>query len=165
MSGGNGDLLTIGAMSRASGATPRAIRFYEGLGLVNSCQRSRGGYRLFRKGELSRLELVTGLRKSGLSIKEIIKLFGAIEDNDTAATAARAIKKMLNHRAAEVASTAETLRRLGADLIRTSEILTGCLDCDSGFDELNCGECELLGHIPEETVPNSLRALWPMQDS
>jgi MerR family copper efflux transcriptional regulator len=165
MASGNGDLLTIGAMSRASGATPRAIRFYEGLGLVNSCQRSRGGYRLFRKGELNRLELVTGLRKSGLSIKEIVKLFTAAEQNPTAAAAAREIKRMLNHRAAEVAETAEALRRLGTDLIRTSEILTGCLGCDAGFDELNCGECELFGHIPKDEVPTSLRALWPMQNS
>lgn len=165
MAGGNGDLLTIGAMSRSSGATPRAIRFYEGLGLISSYQRSRSGYRLFRKDELNRLELVTGLRKSGLSIKEIVRIFSAVEESDTAAAAARSIRKMLNHRAVEVAATAETLRRLGADLIRTSEILTGCLGCEAGFEELNCGKCELFGHIPADEVPSSLRALWPIQDS
>lgn len=165
MTGANGDLLTIGAMSNASGATPRAIRFYEGLGLVNSCQRSRGGYRLFRKGELRRLELVTGLRKSGLSIKEIVKLFTVVDKNSTAAAAAGEIRRILNRRAEEVAEKANTLRRLSDDMIRTSEILTGCLGCDSGFDELNCGECELFAHIPEGEAPNSLLALWPTQES
>jgi DNA-binding transcriptional MerR regulator len=162
MADGHGDLLTIGALSQASGATPRAIRFYEGLGLVSASQRSSGGYRLFRPEELDRLNLVTGLRKSGFSIKEIVRLFGIASGSRTAAAAARSIKETLGDDVADVVELAEEMRLLAADLNRTADVLTRCLGCDKGFDELNCGECEPIKEIGVDRLPTAMRALWPL---
>jgi DNA-binding transcriptional MerR regulator len=162
MADGHGDLLTIGALSQATGATPRAIRFYEGLGLVSASQRSSGGYRLFRPDELHRLNLITGLRKSGFPVKEIVRLFGIAPKSPTAAAAARAIRETLVDEVAEVSELAQQIRLLASDLNRTADVLTRCFGCDKSFDDLNCGECEPLSEIGVDRLPTAMRALWPL---
>ena len=164
MEGGNGGLFTIGELSRANGATPRAIRFYEGMGLVSSCKRSGGGYRLFEHRELDRLNLVTGLRRSGFPIKDIVKLFSIVGRSSTAAEAAGSINGMLVEGAAEVREMAELLRLLAADLLRTAEILTRCLDCDRSFNELDCGDCQPFSDLNELGYPTAMKALWPLNN-
>ncbi len=159
---GNGDLLTIGALARASGATPRAIRFYEGLGLVTSCRRSRAGYRLFEQRELDRLNVVAGLRKSGFSIKDIVRLFSIPDKSLTAKAAAGKLNGSLSGKAREVQATAEALKHLASDLERTADVLVACLDCDKAFDELDCGNCEPIRGIGAENIPTAFRAIWPM---
>lgn len=161
MADGNGDLLTIGALARASGATPRAIRFYEGLGLISSCRRSRGGYRLFEKGELDRLNLVVGLRKSSLPVKTITNLFSITKKSRTAAEAAKSLNELFREQSAEMAKTAQALKLLGTDMALSADILTGCYACDEGFDELSCGDCEYFAGIPRQGFPTTLKALWP----
>lgn len=156
------DLLTIGAMSKASGATPRAIRFYEGLGLISSCQRSPGGYRLFRKRELARLNLVAGLRKSGFSIKEIVGLFSAASKSRTAAAAAKTVNEALRDGAAEIKKASESLKFLAADLTRSAEVLARCTNCDKNFADLSCKDCEVFRELKDESYPMAVRALWPM---
>lgn len=162
MADGHGDLLTIGALSQATGATPRAIRFYEGLGLVSASQRSSGGYRLFKPDELHRLNLITGLRKSGFPVKEIVRLFGIAPKSPTAAAAAKAIREALVDEVAEVSELAQQIRLLASDLNRTADVLTRCLGCDKSFDDLNCGECEPLSEIGMDRLPTAMRALWPL---
>lgn len=162
MADGHGDLLTIGALSQATGATPRAIRFYEGMGLVSASQRSSGGYRLFRPDELHKLNLITGLRRSGFPVKEIVRLFGIAPSSSTAAAAAKAIRETLANEVEEVGQLAQQIRLLAADLNRTADVLTRCLGCDKSFGELNCGECEPLREIGVDRLPTAMRALWPL---
>jgi DNA-binding transcriptional MerR regulator len=133
------------------------------LDLIHSCQRSSGGYRLFEKGELNRLNLVVGLRKSGLPIKTITSLFSTPRRSRTAADAARSLNETFKEQATDVVKTAKVLRLLGSDLALSADILAGCFDCDRGFDELSCGECELFAAIPREGIPNALKALWPLR--
>jgi DNA-binding transcriptional MerR regulator len=165
MAAGSSDFLTIGAMSRASGATPRAIRFYEGLGLVSSCKRSPGGYRLFQQKELARLNLVTGLRKSGFSIKEIVRLFSVTQKSRTAAAAARTMNETLLENAGEIRKAAEALRLLAADMARSADVLSRCLKCERSFEELNCGECEAFKDFSNNSYPMTIKALWPLNDT
>ena len=63
------ELLTIGEMARQSGATPRALRFYEGKGLL-SPQR-RGAARLYGRVERQRLALVLKAKRLGFTLAEI----------------------------------------------------------------------------------------------
>jgi DNA-binding transcriptional MerR regulator len=58
--------LTIGEAARLLGMTPRAIRQYERLGLLEEPERSAAGYRLYGARELLRLrELGLPLRRIG----------------------------------------------------------------------------------------------------
>jgi DNA-binding transcriptional MerR regulator len=68
-------LLRIQAVADETGLTPRAIRYYEELGLLAPAGRSEGAYRLYDVEDLERLRFIRGLRDdAGFSLAEIRQL-------------------------------------------------------------------------------------------
>jgi MerR family copper efflux transcriptional regulator len=66
--------MTIGELSRRTGLSIKAIREYEGLGLIYSAGRSEGGYRIFDESAVWCAEGIGELRALGLTIKEIKRI-------------------------------------------------------------------------------------------
>ncbi len=64
-------LLKIGDLARLAGVTPRTVRFYEDLGLLQPDSRSEGGFRLYRAAQLHRLRAVLALKDVGFSLDDI----------------------------------------------------------------------------------------------
>ena len=74
-------LLRIQEVAADTGLTPRAIRYYEELGLLAPAGRSEGAYRLYDGEDLDRLRFIRGLRDdAGFSLAEIRQL---LEDEAT----------------------------------------------------------------------------------
>jgi DNA-binding transcriptional MerR regulator len=70
-------LLRIQEVADETGLTPRAIRYYEELGLLAPAARSEGAYRLYDAEDLDRLRFIRGLRDdAGFSLAEIGQLLG-----------------------------------------------------------------------------------------
>jgi DNA-binding transcriptional MerR regulator len=68
-------LLRIQEVAAETGLTPRAIRYYEELGLLAPAARSQGAYRLYDAEDLERLRFIRGLRDdAGFSLAEIGQL-------------------------------------------------------------------------------------------
>jgi DNA-binding transcriptional MerR regulator len=68
-------LLRIQEVADETGLTPRAIRYYEELGLLAPAGRSGGAYRLYDVEDLERLRFIRGLRDdAGFSLAEIGRL-------------------------------------------------------------------------------------------
>jgi len=68
-------LLRIQEVAAETGLTPRAIRYYEELGLLAPAARSDGAYRLYDAEDLDRLRFIRGLRDdAGFSLAEIGQL-------------------------------------------------------------------------------------------
>jgi MerR family transcriptional regulator, repressor of the yfmOP operon len=68
-------LLRIQEVADETGLTPRAIRYYEELGLLAPAGRSEGAYRLYDAEDLERLRFIRGLRDdAGFSLAEIGRL-------------------------------------------------------------------------------------------
>jgi DNA-binding transcriptional MerR regulator len=74
MHGFDDQLMTVGDLARRTGLSIKAIRQYEGLGLIYSAGRSEGGYRLFDDTALWCAQVIATLRSLGLTIKEIDQL-------------------------------------------------------------------------------------------
>lgn len=73
-------LLRINEAASEVGLTPRAVRYYEELGLLKPAARSEGAYRLFDEDDLERLRFIRGLRDdAGFSLAEIGRL---LEDEE-----------------------------------------------------------------------------------
>jgi DNA-binding transcriptional MerR regulator len=68
--------LTIGALGRLAGATAKAVRHYEALGLLGAPRRSEAGYRLYGPEDVERLRFVMGAKALGLSLAEIKEIVG-----------------------------------------------------------------------------------------
>jgi protein phosphatase len=66
------DLLTIGAFSRASRLSPKALRLYDSLGLLTPAHVDEvSGYRFYRPDQLERARLVAWLRRLGMPLARI----------------------------------------------------------------------------------------------
>jgi MerR family transcriptional regulator, repressor of the yfmOP operon len=62
----------IGELARRAGATPRAVRYYEELGLLPERGRPRGGHRLYDADDEARLKELLHIKALlGLSLSEL----------------------------------------------------------------------------------------------
>src|SRR6185437_7977331 len=64
------DLLTVGEIARRGGFAESAVRYYEGLGLLEAT-RTSGGQRRFARSTLRRLAFFRAARNIGLSLDEV----------------------------------------------------------------------------------------------
>ncbi len=75
-------LMTIGQIAQKSKVTPRAIRHYERLRLIQAPLRSDSNYRLFDSDAAKRVRFISKCRSLGFSLAEIANLFRIIDDPD-----------------------------------------------------------------------------------
>ena len=74
-------LLRIQEVAAEVGLTPRSIRYYEEVGLLEPAARSEGAYRLYDESDIARLRFIRGLRDdAGFSLAQIGQL---LEDEAT----------------------------------------------------------------------------------
>src|SRR5215207_3820467 len=76
----NERLMTVGELARRTGMSAKAIRQFEGLGLIYSAGRSEANYRLFDESAIWCVQVIGSLRSLGLTIKEIEQLAGVYQD-------------------------------------------------------------------------------------
>lgn len=67
-------MLTIGKAATQAGISIDAVRFYERSGLLKAPPRSTGGYRLYRKEDISRLRFIHRAKALGFSLEEVGQL-------------------------------------------------------------------------------------------
>jgi DNA-binding transcriptional MerR regulator len=68
-------LLRIQEVAAETGLTPRSIRYYEEMGLLEPAARSEGDYRLYDDSDLERLRYIKELRdEAGFSLAQIGQL-------------------------------------------------------------------------------------------
>lgn len=65
----------IGEAAKQSGATPKAIRHYEALGLLKPVQR-QGSYRCYGEAELATIRLIKQAQALGFRLLDIRELLG-----------------------------------------------------------------------------------------
>lgn len=75
-------LLKIGELSTQSGVPIKTIRYYEELGLLKSCGRTEGHFRLFYPDTVARLGFIKRLQSLGLSLQEISECLAVYDHGD-----------------------------------------------------------------------------------
>jgi DNA-binding transcriptional MerR regulator len=71
---------TISEAAGLSGFTASALRYYEGIGLVEPAVRTPAGYRLYDDDTLTRLGFVARAKQLGCSLEEIYDLLDIWDD-------------------------------------------------------------------------------------
>jgi DNA-binding transcriptional MerR regulator len=64
----------IGELARRAGVTTRTVRYYEGLGLLKTQDRTGGGQRFYSDKDLVYITRIIQLKKYGLQLDEIGKI-------------------------------------------------------------------------------------------
>jgi len=104
--------MRIGDLARRGQVTPRTLRYYESLGLLQPCGRRSGGFRLYDEASLHRLERIRQLKDLlGFSldeVREILKSEDAVAQiraryfgTEDAAVRAQLVREALDHAAAQ----------------------------------------------------------------
>jgi len=112
-------LLSIGELSRRSGLSVSAIRFYEARGLVKAI-RTRGNQRRFARADLRRLSFALIAQRLGLSLAEVGAELKTLPLGRSPTRADwQAISRRIRGR----------LQERIAMLERTRDLLEGCIGC------------------------------------
>lgn len=64
----------IGQLANLVGVSPRTIRYYEEIGLLNSIRRLEGGKRVYTDQDYQRLKFIKRLKHLGLTLAEMHEL-------------------------------------------------------------------------------------------
>ncbi|WP_153397075.1 MerR family transcriptional regulator [Ornithinicoccus halotolerans] len=108
-------LLTVGQVSDRLGVTVRTLHHYDELGLVRPTERSRAGYRLYTREDLTRLQHVVVYRRLGMALDDIAAL---LEDEQQDADA---VVRHLRRQRDAVTSRLEELHELVTAIDRALE--------------------------------------------
>jgi DNA-binding transcriptional MerR regulator len=144
-------------MARLSNTTLRTVRFYEQEGLICSMARQGGSHRKFAPGELRKLQIISDLRESGLSLQDIKTLIALKGRCTSAQSAAGQMTDNLCRRVRELQERIDTLVRVRDELVSTVETIQHCRDCHEPKFPAGCAECDVTNQ------PDSSRAtqlLW-----
>jgi MerR family copper efflux transcriptional regulator len=102
--------------------TTKALRFYEGRGLLPRPARVANGYRNFGADDLERLRVLVGLRRLDVPLGEAAELAGLCADGQCDRVA-DGVRVAIARRRAEIAQRTAELETLNADLARLDAAL------------------------------------------
>ena len=124
-------LLKIGEVAERVGLSLRTIRFYEEEGLVLPETRSAGGFRLYSRSAVGRLQTIVRLKPLGFSVEEMADVLATLDalaatgtpEADRALLLVRleAIRTRVEARAEDLLAEAARARELGFHLRELAE--------------------------------------------
>jgi DNA-binding transcriptional MerR regulator len=115
---------TIGQTAERSGFSPSALRYYEGIGLVEPATRTDAGYRVYDDDALARLGFIARAKRLGCSLEEITDLVG-IWDGERCGPVQKRFHDLVTAKLAETERQVEELTALADQLRHAAEQLAG----------------------------------------
>ena len=134
----------IGEVSRQTGLSIHAIRFYESEGLLPEAARTDSGYRLFSPQSVEHLRFIRKAQEIGFSLDEIRELL-VLRDRDT--DACSHVKSLVEEKLASVRAKIQVLKEMERDLNR---VRTECSRQLKRHKRDGTGRCPVLVKLGRE---------------
>ena len=145
-------LIQIGDLAAKAGVTPRTIRYYEELGIVEPEERTGGGFRLYSESQLRRLQIVQSLKDLGFGLDRIREFFNLKNGAESGGGVARALVEHLVEQERHIDDRISQYTLMKERNKKAIEILNGCLCCKVKACERDCHHCEV--YREHEEVPD-----------
>ncbi|QRK08427.1 MerR family transcriptional regulator [Archangium violaceum] len=113
--------MRIGDLAREAGVTPRTIRYYESMGLMEESPRSPGAFRRYTQQDVERLRKIDALKKLGLDLEEIRSVIGLYFSDPTGIRGKEKVLAILHKHLEEVDSKLAALKGFRKDLLSNIE--------------------------------------------
>jgi len=142
VSGHSAPLLRVGALAKRAGKTPRALRFYEEMGLLNPVQRTQGGFRLYHPDALIRIHWIDRLQDLGFSLPETRDFLDQFRNKPTGVSAMDQLRIFYQKKLEETQGAMKRLQTLEAELQDSLLYLEGCQTCEAHGSLEACRGCD-----------------------
>lgn len=148
MNPGTQKLLRVGELAKAVGKTVRALHLYEELGLLSPLTRTSGGFRLYRRDAVDRINWIIKLQAIGFSLTEIKGFVDEFERAGSGRSATDRVRDVFEHKLQTIREQIAQLQVVENDLVEALDYLETCQSCAPSFAPDDCGACNHLGHEP-----------------
>ncbi len=107
----------IGELANRLELSPRTIRYYEEIGLLNSVKRIEGGKRIYTEKDFQRLKFITRLKHLGLTLSEMLELEDIYQIHRTNKKVLPRLLELLDSHALKIDERISSLNKLKADIL------------------------------------------------
>ena len=143
----------IGELANSLELSPRTIRYYEEIGLLDSVKRIEGTRRVYTDKDLQRLKFVKRLKDLGLTLSEMLELEDIYQIHRTNRKVLPRLLELLDNHTAKIDERISSLIRLKKDILNYREKIRQKLDVKEGFqkgEDIDAGsgdyQCRPNGH-------------------
>jgi DNA-binding transcriptional MerR regulator len=74
--------LTVGEVAMKVGLSAHTLRWYEQMGLLDPVPRDSAGRRRYRRHDVDRLDLLTKMRATGMSVRDMARYIELVREGD-----------------------------------------------------------------------------------
>jgi len=135
------DTMRIGELSRLCGKTSRTLHFYEELGLLTPASRTRGGFRLYSRCALVRVQWIERLQELGFSLQEVSDFLRDLHTFERGPDTMGHLRGFYLKKISETEAAIARLRQLQQDLGNAARYLDECRACDAHTPSTHCVSC------------------------
>ncbi|MBM4348209.1 MAG: MerR family transcriptional regulator [Deltaproteobacteria bacterium] len=111
----------IGELANQLDISPRTIRYYEEIGLLNSVKRIEGGKRVYTDRDLQRLKFIQRLKHLGLTLSEMHELEDKNQIHRTNRKVLSRLLELLDGNALKIDERVNSLLKLKTDILSYEE--------------------------------------------
>lgn len=120
----------IGELANLVDMSPRTIRYYEEIGLLNSVKRIEGGKRVYTAKDVQRLKFITRLKHLGLTLSEMNELEDIYQIHRTNKKVLPRLLELLDNHALKIDERINHLIKLKADVLEYQNKIRQKLNTD-----------------------------------
>jgi len=139
-------LMQIGEVARRADVTVRTVRYYEEMGMIEPAMRTEGGFRLYNRSVLRRLQLIASLRALDFPLKDIQELLSIRQDSHIGTVAANKLLRVLR---IQLERTTERIRQYEAIRRDIEQAMSLTAECTGCHQELSAEPCKTCGYVRE----------------
>ncbi len=125
-------MMRIGELAKLGNVTPRAVRYYESLGLIPPGKREGAGQHRYPEQTIARLRKIDQLKALGLSLDDIGKVIHLYFEDPTGKRAKLKVLEILRGHLAETDIQLASLTRFRSELMDHIKRFEGWLDSYAG---------------------------------
>ena len=118
----------IGQLANLVTLSPRTIRYYEEIGLLNSIKRLEGGKRVFTDQDYQRLRFIKRLKHLGLSLAEMHELEDIYQIHRTNKKVLPRLLELLEDHVEKIEERIRNLEKLKSEILTYDERIRKKLD-------------------------------------
>jgi DNA-binding transcriptional MerR regulator len=135
MKSGGISYFKIGELASLLEMSPRTIRYYEEIGLLNSVKRVEGGKRIYTEKDLQRLKFIKRLKHLGLTLSEMAELEGIYQVHRTNRKVLSRLLELMDGHVVKIDERIQNLTRLKSDILSYREKILRKLEAEDPSKE------------------------------